>query len=90
MISQVAQSRPLQAFLGVAFLVLGAFSPVFFAAAFVLFWRAITSSQSSQGFRYGVLALFVSLFLLAAGYGIGKDLAHRDNAIGASARGSVA
>ena len=71
------------ALLPIAFVLVGiVFSPLFFALAFLAFGAQIAKTNKPIGL--GIAAFGVVYFLLVFGYGIGKDLALRDNAQQAS------
>src|SRR5688500_7576372 len=64
--------------LAVAFLVIGGiFNPLFLAVALGFIAAGFAYRRSKQDILYGAV-LFV-LVVLAFGYSIGKDLAHRDS-----------
>lgn len=67
--------------LGVALLAMGAlFNPLLIAVAIGLLGMAAASRPGGKVSGYGVMALAAVLLLFQAGYGMGKDMAHRDNA----------
>lgn len=53
-------------------------SPLFFAGAVLVAGLAIARRHKPLG--YGLAILGLACFLLVLGYGIGKDMAHRDSA----------
>jgi hypothetical protein len=73
----------LSALLLLAFVLAGVFvSPLFFAAAFLLLGAQLAKKNKRLGLA--VAGFGVLFFLVVAGYGIGKDMALRDNALAAS------
>ena len=76
-------SNTAAALLPMAFVLAGVvLSPLFFACAFFAFGAQI--AKTSKGIGLGVGALGLVYFMLVFGYGMGKDLALRDNARQAS------
>ena len=71
--------------LGFAFLVIGfLFEPLFIAASVGILGMAIASRPGRKTAGYGVMALAALLIVFQLGYGIGKNMARRDNAVQAS------
>ena len=69
-----------------AFLAMGIlFNPLLIAVAVGVLGMGIASRPGRRVVGYGVIALAAVLLLFQVGYGIGKDMAHRDNAAQASA-----
>ena len=76
-------SNPLAALVAVAFVLAGiVFSPLFFAVALLALGAQIAKTSKPVGL--GIAALGIVYFVLVFGYGMGKDLALRDNAREAS------
>ena len=76
-------SNALSALLPIAFVLAGILlSPLFFACAFLAFGAQIAKKNKPLGL--GIAALGLVYFMLVFGYGLGKDLALRDNAPQAS------
>ena len=67
------------ALLPMAFVVAGiVFSPLFFAFALLALGAQI--AKTNKSFGLGIAALGILYFMIVFGYGMGKDLALRDNA----------
>jgi multisubunit Na+/H+ antiporter MnhC subunit len=72
-------SSEVSSLLQLAFVLAGLFvSPLFFAGAFLLLGAQLAKKNKRLGMA--VAGAGVLYFLLVAGYGIGKDMALRDNA----------
>jgi multisubunit Na+/H+ antiporter MnhC subunit len=72
--------------LGFAFLAIGVlFSPLFIAVGVGFLGMAVASRPGRKVAGHGVVALAVILLLFQLGYGIGKDMAQRENANQAAA-----
>ncbi|MFC5571581.1 hypothetical protein ACFPN1_16115 [Lysobacter yangpyeongensis] len=88
--SSSARSGTLSA-LGFALLAIGIlFNPLLTAVAVGVLGMAVASRPGSRVAGYSVMALAAVLLLFQVGYGIGKDMAHRDNATQASANTGAA
>ena len=67
--------------LGLASLALGVlFNSIFVAVALGFMGLSVASRRGSKAPGYSIAGLAALLLLLQIGYGIGKDLAHRDSA----------
>ena len=71
--------------LGLTFLALGFLvNPAFFVVALGLAGVFLATRQGNKVLANCIAALAIVLLLVQLGYGIGKDMAHRDNALRAS------
>ena len=79
-LTDLKASSGLAATLPLAFVLAGVFwSPLFFSGAFLVYGAQIANKNKPLGI--GIAAIGLVYFMFVFGYGMGKDLALRDNSI---------